>query len=74
MGPDAESFPEAVQSVVQGLRRHLGLSVERVREEPAGLLGVPPETPEAWERPERSHEDWRRFTEAVRRFLERERV
>jgi hypothetical protein len=74
MDPDAESFPEAVQSVVQGLRRRLGLSTERVRGELAGLLGIPPETLEAWERLECSYGDWRRFTEAVRRVLERERV
>jgi hypothetical protein len=71
--PDAESFPWAVQTVVQGLRRRLGLPAERTRGELAGLLGVPPETLEAWERLECSHEDRRRFTEAVRRALEGKR-
>jgi hypothetical protein len=73
MEPDAESFPEAVQTVVQGLQQRLGLSAERALGELAGLLGVPPEALEAWERLERSHEDWRRSAEAVRGLLEGKR-
>ncbi len=74
MEPEPESFPWAVQTVVEGLGRRLGLPAEGVRGELARLIGISPEALEAWERLECSHEDWRRFTEAVRRALERERV
>ncbi len=74
MDPEAESFPWAVQTVVEGLGRRLGLPAEQVRGELARLIGISPEALEAWERLECSHENWRRFTKAVRRFLERERA
>jgi len=63
--------PWWVRSVVQGLRHRLGLPVERVREELAGLIGVSPKTLKGWEYRYCSPDNWRRFAEAVKAFLER---
>jgi hypothetical protein len=57
--------------VVQGLRHRLRLPVERVREELARLIGVSPKTLKGWEYRYCSPQNWRRFAEAVKAFLER---
>jgi hypothetical protein len=48
----------------------LDLPVERVREGLAGLIGVSPKTLKGWEYRYCSPENWRRFAEAVKVFLE----
>ncbi len=63
--------PWWVHSVVQGLRHRLGLPVERVREELADILHISPKTLKGWEYRYCSRDNWRRFAEAVRIFLER---
>jgi hypothetical protein len=68
---DGDSLPWWVHSVVQGLRHRLGLPVERVREGLAGLIGVSPKTLKGWEYRYCSPQNWRRFAEAVKAFLER---
>jgi hypothetical protein len=68
---DGDSLPWWVHSVVQGLRHRLGLPVERVREGLAGLIGVSPKTLKGWEYRYCSSQNWRRFAEAVKAFLER---
>jgi hypothetical protein len=49
----------------------LGLPVERVREELADILHISPKTLKGWEYRYCSPDNWRRFAEAVRIFLER---
>jgi DNA-binding transcriptional regulator YiaG len=48
--------------------------VERVREELARLIGISPKTLKRWEYRYCSPDNWRRFAEAVKAFLERAEV